>query len=79
MSLRLLRSSTDIEDYAAEVVPEKGNLLGFRRCDRSFHGHKPYAGPRRAIQLSWLDPKPETKGGRRWRKLTRRLRRIFSS
>jgi SM-20-related protein len=52
--LRLLRSADDIEDYAVEVPPEDGLLLAFRRSDRSFHGHLPYVGQRRAVQLNWV-------------------------
>jgi SM-20-related protein len=52
--LRLLRSATDIEDVVAEVPPVEGTLLAFRRSDNSFHGHKPFAGPRRVIQLNWV-------------------------
>lgn len=52
--LRLLRSATDLEDYAAEVPPNGGTLLVFRRSERSWHGHKPTSGPRRAIQLNWV-------------------------
>jgi SM-20-related protein len=26
----------------------------FRRSDSSWHGHKPYEGPRRAIQFNWV-------------------------
>jgi SM-20-related protein len=52
--LRILRSATDLEDYVAEVEPRMGTLLAFRRSDTSWHGHKPYVGPRRAIQLNWV-------------------------
>ncbi len=52
--LRLLRSAGDIEDYAAEVPPNEGTLLAFRRSDTSFHGHKQYVGPRRVLQLNWV-------------------------
>jgi SM-20-related protein len=52
--LRILRSATDLEDYVLEVPPEAGLLLAFRRSDRSFHGHQPYVGPRRVIQLNWV-------------------------
>jgi hypothetical protein len=52
--LRLLRGPDDIEDYAAEVPPYGGTLLVFRRADNSWHGHKPFSGPRRAIQLNWV-------------------------
>ncbi len=52
--LRILRSGTDLEDYAAEVPPEAGTLLAFRRSDRSWHGHTSFEGPRRAVQLNWV-------------------------
>jgi hypothetical protein len=52
--LRLLRSATDIEDVITEVPPLDGTLVAFRRSDNSFHGHKPFIGPRRVIQLNWV-------------------------
>jgi hypothetical protein len=52
--LRLLRSSSDIEDVVTEVPPLDGTLVAFRRSDNSFHGHKPFIGPRRVIQLNWV-------------------------
>lgn len=51
--LRLLRSR-DLDDCAAEVAPEAGTLLAFRRSENSWHGHQPFEGPRRAIQLNWV-------------------------
>ncbi|MHC5002002.1 MAG: 2OG-Fe(II) oxygenase family protein [Planctomycetota bacterium] len=51
--LRLLRSQ-DLEDYVAEVPPDGGTLLVFRRSDHSWHGHESYAGPRRALQMNWV-------------------------
>jgi hypothetical protein len=52
--LRLLRSGTDLDDFVVEVPPEAGTLLCFRRSDNSWHGHKPFIGPRRAIQMNWV-------------------------
>lgn len=52
--LRLLRGPDDIEDYAAEVPPDEGTLLAFKCCETAWHGHKPFAGVRRAIQLNWV-------------------------
>jgi SM-20-related protein len=52
--LRLLRNGTDLENYAAEVEPSGGTLLIFKRSDTSWHGHHPYQGKRRAIQLNWV-------------------------
>lgn len=52
--LRMLRSRDDLEDFAAEVPPEMGTLLLFRCTDNAWHGHKPFVGQRRAIQLNWI-------------------------
>lgn len=52
--LRILRSGTSLENPVAEVPPNGGTLLAFRRADNSWHGHKPHEGPRRAIQLNWV-------------------------
>jgi hypothetical protein len=51
--LRLLRSG-DLDDAALEVSPDDGTLVAFPRSERSFHGHKPFAGPRRVVQLNWM-------------------------
>lgn len=56
--LRMLRSSDDIEDYAAEVPPLGGTLLAFRRTDHSWHGHTRYVGERRMVQVNFLDQSP---------------------
>jgi hypothetical protein len=52
--LRLLRSAENIEDMIVEVPPLEGTMLAFRRSDNSWHGHKPFAGPRRVIQFNWV-------------------------
>ncbi len=52
--LRILRSPDDIEDYVAEVPPQTGTLLTFRCTENAYHGHKPFVGQRRSIQLNWL-------------------------
>ena len=52
--LRLLRSAHNIDDVIVEVPPTEGALVAFRRSANSFHGHKPFVGPRRVIQLNWL-------------------------
>jgi len=52
--LRLLRDAKDIENYAAEVPPARGTLLMFRCTPNAYHGHKPFVGARRSIQLNWL-------------------------
>ena len=56
--LRMLRSNSDIEDYAAQVPPHGGTLLAFRRTDHSWHGHTQFVGERRMVQLNYLDQSP---------------------
>ena len=52
--LRLLRNGHDVEDLAAEVPPDNGTLLIFKRSDTSWHGHHPFDGPRRSLQMNWM-------------------------
>ena len=52
--LRMLNGPADIEDYVAEVPPEAGTLVAFRCAGNAWHGHKPFVGQRRSIQLNWL-------------------------
>lgn len=51
--LRLLRSA-NLDDYAIEIAPRAGTLLAFRRGETSWHGHAPFVGPRRAVQMSYV-------------------------
>jgi SM-20-related protein len=76
--LRMLRSATDLEDYAAEAVPAGGNLLAFRRSDNSFHGHKPFVGERRILQLSYARPSVLVDTQRRIGRLTKPIRRLLN-
>ncbi len=53
--LRFLSSGNDIQAVVApEIPPVYGTLTAFRRTDNSFHGHLPYEGERRVIQVAWL-------------------------
>jgi hypothetical protein len=52
--LRLLRNESDLDDYAEEVPPDDGTLLVFRRSEKSLHGHGPFEGVRRSIQMNWM-------------------------
>lgn len=51
--LRLLRSS-NVDDVVTEISPDIGTLLAFKRADNSWHGHLPYEGERRVIQMNWV-------------------------
>ncbi|MEQ1646985.1 MAG: 2OG-Fe(II) oxygenase [Hyphomicrobiaceae bacterium] len=52
--LRILRDGKNVDNYAAEVAPDNGTLLIFKRSDTSWHGHHPFEGPRRSLQMNWM-------------------------
>jgi hypothetical protein len=76
--LRFLRSATDLEDYAAEVAPLGGTMLAFRRSDKSFHGHKPFVGERRMIQLAWVREGALARCEKRFNRLSKPVRRLLN-
>jgi hypothetical protein len=75
--LRLLRSPENLNDFFAEVPPIQGTLLAFRNQSNAWHGHEPFSGQRRAIQLNWV-----TNQGVVWReqwrhRLSAAVKKIF--
>lgn len=52
--LRILKNGHDVDAFAAEVPPDNGTLLIFKRSDSSWHGHHPFEGPRRSLQMNWM-------------------------
>lgn len=52
--LRLLRSPDNLNDIIEEVPPQAGTLLLFVNTPNAWHGHEPFEGPRRTIQLNWV-------------------------
>ena len=52
--LRLLNNGDNLDDYFLETPPGNGALLAFRCDNNAWHGHLPYTGERRSIQLNWV-------------------------
>jgi SM-20-related protein len=52
--LRLLRNRHDLSDYVVEVPPTFGHCLLFKVTDNCWHGHEPFAGVRRVLQLNYI-------------------------
>lgn len=52
--LRLLRDGRDLDSTIAEVPPDFGNFVAFKRTDNSWHGHARFVGPRRYVMINWL-------------------------
>ena len=74
--LRLLRSPTDMEDYAVEVPPVNGTLLVFPNGPTTWHGHRTFVGPRHAIQLNYMTDDDQARSElrrHRWSALVKRL------
>ncbi len=51
--LRILPSQDIDAPGAREVKPTFGNFVAFQRSDRSWHGHLPFKGERRVLQIAW--------------------------
>lgn len=64
--LRILRNGHDVDDFVTEVAPDNGTLLIFKRSDSSWHGHHPFEGQRRSLQMNWMTSEG-TKGFHRLR------------
>lgn len=74
--LRLLRSPDNLDDVVAEVPPQAGTLLAFRVTDNSWHGHLPATGPRRVIQLNWVESSAVVRRERIRHGLSARMKRL---
>jgi len=76
-----LRFLGKIDDIDATVTPELPPLYGefavFKRCDNSFHGHLPYEGERRVIQVAWLTSEEEKLRKTRRGKFSRLFKKLF--
>jgi hypothetical protein len=58
--LRFLAKIDDVDAILApEIKPLYGEFVIFKRTDNSFHGHLPYEGERRVIQVAWLTSEEE--------------------
>jgi hypothetical protein len=67
--LRILNNGTDVDNFVAEVPPDNGTLLVFKRADNSWHGHHPFEGPRRSLQMNWMT----SEGSKGWHKVRHTL------
>ena len=52
--LRILKSSKNLDDYVAEIPPTFGSCLLFKVTDNCWHGHKPFKGTRKVLQLNYV-------------------------
>ena len=78
--LRFLKRADSIEDMICpEVRPMYGNFAAFRRSENSFHGHLPFAGERRVIQVAWLTSEDEKLRKTKRGKFSRLFKKLFGA
>jgi hypothetical protein len=51
---RVLNGPESMDDYTCEAPPIFGTLIAFKRSDNSWHGHPPFAGERRVVQMAYV-------------------------
>jgi Rps23 Pro-64 3,4-dihydroxylase Tpa1-like proline 4-hydroxylase len=74
--LRVLRSATDFNDYTREISPVAGSVFGFKRTEQSWHGHLPFVGERRVVQITWLLDESKVAHKRRLGKFSRLVKKL---
>jgi SM-20-related protein len=70
--LRVLYDEKNFEPYAAEVPPTMGTVFAFLRSDNSWHGHQPFAGERKVVQVAWVtsaDELDRKKNRNKWQQM----------
>lgn len=76
--LRFLGSNDDIDNMIApELPPTYGNFAMFKRTENSFHGHLPYEGERRVVQIAWITSQDELDRKNRRGRFSRFLKSMF--
>ena len=61
-----------------EIKPLYGMFTAFRRTENSWHGHTPYKGERRVLQIAWLTSQDELERKLKSGRLTRFIKRFFT-
>ncbi len=75
--LRVLYDGQNFEPYAAEVPPTMGTVFAFLRSDKSWHGHRPFAGERRVVQVAWIADAAELERKKKRNRVSQFLKGIF--
>ncbi|MGY2053009.1 2OG-Fe(II) oxygenase [Methylobacterium sp. JK268] len=75
--LRVLYDGQNFEPYAVEVPPTMGTMFAFLRADNSWHGHRPFEGERRVIQVAWVRDAAELERKKKRNRTAQFLKGIF--
>lgn len=75
--LRVLRSEKSFDDYVEQISPLTGTVFAFRRSDGSWHGHTPFVGERRVVQMTWLRSEADVARKEKRGALSHNLKKMF--
>jgi hypothetical protein len=75
--LRVLYNEDEFEPYAVEVPPTMGTVFAFLRSDRSWHGHQPFTGERKVVQVAWVTDAEELERKKKRNSTAQFLKGIF--
>jgi hypothetical protein len=75
--LRVLYGPKGFEPYKVEVPPVMGTMFAFLRSENSWHGHMPFAGERRVVQVAWVKNEAELERKKRRNATAQFLKGLF--
>lgn len=75
--LRVLYDQKNYDHYKLEVPPVMGTMFAFLRSDNSWHGHLPFAGERRVVQIAWVKSQADVDRKKKHNKLAQVFKGIF--
>jgi hypothetical protein len=75
--LRVLYDGKHFEPYALEVPPTMGTMFAFLRSDKSWHGHLPFSGERRVVQVAWVRSQADVDRKKKHNKVAQFFKGIF--
>jgi SM-20-related protein len=75
--LRVLYDDKNYDRYKLEVPPTMGTMFAFLRSDNSWHGHLPFAGERRVVQIAWVKSQADVDRKKKHNKFAQFFKGIF--
>ena len=77
-NLRFLEGPDQAGPGTDEVNPGYGHFIAFPRLDNSWHGHTPFEGERRVVQIAWLVSEDAIARKAKRHGITEFLKKLFS-
>jgi len=75
--LRVLYDERNYDRYKLEVPPTMGTMFAFLRADNSWHGHLPFSGERRVVQIAWVKSQADVDRKKKHNKMAQFFKGIF--